>query len=274
MSLLRPRFIETPAGRLFLQCWRPAGVPRGALLVLPPFAEEMNRSRPQLALLGRGLALAGYAVLLPDLHGTGDSDGDFAEATVQGWQQDLAAVAVHAAAEGLVIDTLLGVRFGALLAASALTSLPSARRLLLWQPVLTGEAVLTQQLRTRAAAAMMADGQAGEIVAGLQQRLAGGQSLEVAGYEISAALASGLRELRLPPVLPADLAGSLAVHWLEVVSSTESPVSRPAAQLLEQWRAAGHPVAHRRLPGELFWTSAEISLCPALVEASRESLDG
>lgn len=267
MSLLRPRFIETPAGRLFLQCWLPVGPPRGALLVLPPFAEEMNRSRPQLALLGRRLAAAGHAVLLPDLHGTGDSDGDFADATVDGWQQDLAAVAAHAAAGGLVIDTLLGLRFGALMAAPALAQLPAAR-LLLWQPVLSGEAVLTQLLRTRVAAAMMSGGQAGESVPGLQQRLASGQSLEVAGYEISPALASGLRELRLPPALPARA----TVHWLDVASSADSPLSRPAAQLIEQWNAAGNPVAHRRLPGEPFWTSAEISLCPALVEASLEAL--
>ena len=50
---------------------------RGAVLHLHAFAEEMNKSRRMVALQARALAEAGFAVLQIDLHGCGDSGGDF-----------------------------------------------------------------------------------------------------------------------------------------------------------------------------------------------------
>jgi hypothetical protein len=47
---------------------------------VPPFAEEMNKSRRMIAEVGRRLEGSGVGMLLVDLFGTGDSEGEFAQA--------------------------------------------------------------------------------------------------------------------------------------------------------------------------------------------------
>src|SRR3546814_14690353 len=89
-------FIDGPAWRLFAihhaaapHCRQGLG-----LVYLPPFAEEMNRSRRMAALQARALAALGIDVLLLDLFGTGDSAGDFRDARWEIWREDaMAAVA-------------------------------------------------------------------------------------------------------------------------------------------------------------------------------------
>jgi len=64
-----------------------------------PFVEEMNKSRRMAALQARALAGQGWAVLLPDLLGCGDSPGDKGDARWTAWVDDsvaLAGCAVHA----------------------------------------------------------------------------------------------------------------------------------------------------------------------------------
>lgn len=75
---MQPLFIESSAGKLFAIYWPPAGeIPFGkAIIHIPAFAEEMNKSQ-------------GYAVLILDLFGTGESKGDFGEATWQIWLQNI-----------------------------------------------------------------------------------------------------------------------------------------------------------------------------------------
>ncbi len=67
--------------------------PRGALLYLPPFAEEANRSRRMAVLQARRLAARGWPVLLLDPFGTGDSAGAFHEARWELWLADAARAA-------------------------------------------------------------------------------------------------------------------------------------------------------------------------------------
>ena len=87
-------FLDTqfrPDGRRFCLFHAPQGTPRGWIVHLHPFAEEMNKSRRMAALQSRVFAAAGYGVLRIDLLGCGDSAGDFGDATWQGWVDDLVA---------------------------------------------------------------------------------------------------------------------------------------------------------------------------------------
>ena len=68
---------------------RRGAAPRGRLLYLHPFAEEMNKSRRMAALACRALAAAGFAVLQIDLRGCGDSSADFGDASWADWQADV-----------------------------------------------------------------------------------------------------------------------------------------------------------------------------------------
>ena len=75
------RFLETAHGRIFCMHFPARGAaPLGAVVVAPPFAEEMNKCRRMWTLLAAQLETAGIGTLIPDLHGTGESDGDFAAA--------------------------------------------------------------------------------------------------------------------------------------------------------------------------------------------------
>lgn len=240
---------------------------RGLVLYLPPFAEEMNKSRRMVALQSRALAARGYAVLSIDLHGCGDSSGDLADAGWQGWIDD-ALAAVHwlqARHPGRPL-WLWGLRTGALLAAAAAAALGQPCQLLLWQPVIAGKQALQQFLRLQAAADLIEGKQQGATAA-LKQQLAQGQPVDVAGYRLPPAVALGLEAATLQP-----LAGITGLLWLEVSSRAE-PALNPAATLaLDKWRAAGVQAQGTAVRGPAFWQTVEVEDAPALIDATLAAL--
>lgn len=267
---MKPFFLNGAQGALFA-IHHPAAVPRPdpqGLVYLPPFAEEMNRSRRMAALQARGLAALGVDVLLLDPFGTGDSAGGFGEASWETWHEDAAAAVawLKDRCEGEV--GLWGLRLGALLAAD-LASDASQRiaRLLLWQPVLSGDRYLTQFLRLRLAASLGQE-TGRETTRDLKARLAQGESLEIGGYELSPALATAISARDLGSLL--DPKDSPQTDWLEV-SSAETPEFSPASvKTLEKLGQAGTKVATRTVAGEPFWSIQEFTLAPALIEATSE----
>ena len=83
-------FVQSGKGPIFVLRRVPVGPVAGTVLVVPPFAEEMNKCRRIVTEVALGLADRGVATLVPDLHGTGDSAGDFAEADWATWCGNLA----------------------------------------------------------------------------------------------------------------------------------------------------------------------------------------
>ena len=70
--------------------WRPAQrAPRGAVLCVQPLGRERSLARHVLASQAWRLAGRGWAVLMPDLYGCGDSPGEPGEASLEGWRADL-----------------------------------------------------------------------------------------------------------------------------------------------------------------------------------------
>src|SRR5262245_40307096 len=110
-------FLDAPHGRTF--CMRHPAAGARAALYIAPFAEEMNRSRRMATLLATALAARGVGFLAPDLYGTGESDGDFADARWDRWLDDVDATIDAARAGGAERITLVGLRLGALLALEA-----------------------------------------------------------------------------------------------------------------------------------------------------------
>ena len=131
----------------------PPGTPSaGAVVHVPAFAEEMNKSRRAVANAARGLAERGWHVLVFDLHGTGDSSGDLGGATWAGWLKDVYAAVGWLRTRTGTEPALWGLRTGCLLINDALEHLRPSQ-LIFWQPVLSGEAALTQFLRLRSVGA-------------------------------------------------------------------------------------------------------------------------
>jgi len=255
----------------------PATAPRGLVVYAHPLGEEMNKSRRMVAMQARALAAAGYAVLLPDLLGCGDSPGDLADATWDGWVNELCA-AVHwlraqaaTGADAAPPVTLWGLRSGALLAAAAAARLGSVPRLLLWQPAVQGRTVLQQWLRLQLAGGLMGgpDAPTRSNTDALRQRLLDGQTLDIAGYRMPPALALGLDAARLQPAQ-----GVRAVHAIEVSAREDARMMPATESSLALWQAAGCAVHADVVSGPAFWQTTEIEDAPALVAASLQALQG
>ncbi|MBK1696019.1 serine aminopeptidase domain-containing protein [Rhodovibrio salinarum] len=256
---LQPAFVDGPAGAIFTLRFPAAGGSLGtAALLVPPFAEEMNRARRFLAATGRGLAAQGHTALLPDLHGTGDSAGAFAAATWEIWQAELDTLTERLAAETGHPVHLIAVRTGALLAAATARQHPGAvAGLTLVQPVTDGGRFLDQLLRVRIAAAM-AQGQR-ESRADLRAAWQTGEAVEVGGYAIAPALAEGLSACRLGDLPPP---AGLPIAWLDIrAPGSDAPTQSPA--LPAGWHSAAD--TRRSIAAPAVWQLAEPETADPLV---------
>lgn len=268
---LSGHYIHGNAGPLFVLLREPPGA-RCGVLVVPPFAEEMNKCRHMVTELAHQLVRRGLAVVVPDLFGTGDSGGDFSDGGWECWQRDMRTVVEWCETRRINVKALLAVRLGAALAASAIGSgrVPGFDRTVLWQPVFGGARYLGQFLRLRVAASIASDQQR-ETVSALRARLASGDSLEVAGYRIAGRLAAELEVVEVPARLPT---GFGAVHWMEVQRDDAVPVPASTTNLVEASRLAGGTVELRIIRGEPFWASTEVLLNEQLVAASADAFCG
>jgi len=271
---LKPFFLEGSQGRLFCIAYGPArsSPSKGAILYVPPFAEEMNKARKQAALQARKFASLGFTVLIPDLFGTGDSDGDFSAARWNIWRDDLLRGAdwlERQQAGGIV---LWGVRLGALLAVDLLDKLSGrVMNLLFWQPVVAGRIHLTQFLRLRIAADMLA-GKQQESTRDILRDLDEGRCVEVAGYEIHPDLAETILKMELAQFQNRTLP---PVAWFELVTAHDRPIPVSSRRVIDDWQAKSTPVYTETVVGEQFWTTPEIAVVPGLIErTSRYLTDG
>jgi len=245
---------------------------RGALVYVHPFAEEMNKSRRMAALQSRALAQAGYAVLQVDLLGCGDSSGDFGDATWADWVADVVQAAhwlqQRHPAQAL---WLWGLRAGCLLAAEAARQISSPCNLLFWQPAPAGKVLLQQFLRLNAASDML-DGKAKGAMDALRAQLAAGEPVEIAGYRLSPALASGLERATLAPPPLASAACPRRAVWLELSARDGATASPAVSAAAESWRQAGCEVTAELATGPAFWQTSEIEEAPALIDATLAAL--
>ncbi len=263
---------------LFHPAKLPAGAaPRGQVLYLHPFTEEMNKSRRMAAMQARALAQAGFDVLQIDLLGCGDSSGDFADATWAAWLQDAANACRWLRHR---IDTtvpkptqhpplwLWGLRAGCLLAAQAAQTLPEPCNLLFWAPAPAGKPLLQQFLRLKAAADLPS-GNAKAVMEGLRSELASGRAVEVAGYLLAPGLASGLEQASLlPPPVDSGCTTACRVEWFELSTRDDASLTPVAAKAIAQWREAGYAVCSHIVQGPAFWQTSEIEDAPGLLAAT------
>lgn len=245
---------------------------RGQLLYIHPFADEMNKSRRMAALQARALARSGFEVLQIDLRGCGDSSGDFGDATWVDWVDDalLGCRWLQSQPDPAPL-WLCGLRAGCLVAAEAQRQLDSPAHLLLLQPPASGKPILQQFMRLKLASDMV-DGRAKGKMSELRATLTRGGSLDIAGYTMSAALASGLEAATLVP--PGPTSAQLRLVWLELNARPEAEWTPGAIQAHQRWRDAGYAVDCDLVSGPAFWNTTEIEEAPALVEAVGRWLSG
>jgi exosortase A-associated hydrolase 2 len=265
-----PFFLGSGADQRFCLFHRPAGTCRGAVLYVPPFAEELNRTRRMAALGARRLAAHGYGVLQIDLLGTGDSAGDFLDARWDLWKQDLDMGAAWLRARVDTPLTLWGLRLGALLALDhARTAAYPLAPLLLWQPVASGSTYLTQFLRLRTANAMLGDDATQNSTRALRAALEAGETLEIAGYDLTPDLARAIDSLPAPDAMVPPV----SAHWFDVLGAPGQAPGPAAARVKAAWEAQGTPLHVHTVTGSSFWATTAVSTCPALLDATAQVLE-
>lgn len=254
-------FLDGAAGKLFCtgSLHGESRDPRRKVLIVPPFAEELNKARHVLATLAASIGDAGHDVLMPDLFGTGDSAGDFSEATLDIWRSDLDLAIEHLDARGEL--ELVGLRTGALLAADTACR-HRVKSLTLLHPMVDGRQQLTQMLRLRLAGGLMGEGEK-ETVSQLRQRLADGECLEIGGYGLSGQLAAGLETLALSKITPVDVE---QVRWIELVPQPDRSLMPVSQRLIDDWRENGVRIVSAVIVCDQFWATQEIAPCHAIVE--------
>lgn len=271
LPLPEPFFLAGTAGRVFCLHLPAVGACKGGLLYLPPFAEEMNRCRATVAAQARALSRLGYACLLVDPLGTGDSDGDLADADWATWRADALAAADWLTERCGAPPILWGLRLGALLAADLANHAPDRfRRLLLWQPVADGRLFLTQYLRLRIAS-LMDRGLPAETTDGIRAALQAGESVEVAGYRLGGRLCADIDTVKI-----ADMAGLSGhdIDWFELVAEAGQPMTPASRKLIDKLTAQGCAVTTRAFTGPPVWQLHKRDELPELLAATTARFAG
>lgn len=263
--LPEPLFLQGATGQVFALYQPAQGTAKGAIIYLPPFAEELNRCRFTVAQQTRALSELGYAVLLLDPCGTGDSAGELSDATWEGWVNDVRIAADWLDTRTALPITLWGLRLGALLAADAANRSPGRyKRLLFWQPVQDGKLFLTQYLRLRIAYLMDRNLPA-ETTDDMRNTLKNGGVLEVAGYPIGGRMAEELDTLRLSNFTQL---GGLPIEWFELVAEAGKPLPPGSQKNIQQLAELGCLVQTTTFCGPPVWQLHKRDELPDLINAT------
>jgi len=118
------------------------------VVVVPPMGQEALRAHRALRQLGIALARERYHTLVFDLGCTGDSAGDFGDASLARWVDDARTAADELRDRtGLARVSFVGLRLGAVHAWRASIGRRDVDRLVLWEPVINGAAYLAELAR-------------------------------------------------------------------------------------------------------------------------------
>jgi exosortase A-associated hydrolase 2 len=247
--VLTGEFIDGGRGKVFCTVHAPAARTARAIIVVPAFGEEMNRTRRMLAVTSRALARDGITTINPDLYGTGDSEGRFEDASWETWIEDMRQVRNWIAANGMTLFGLIAVRSGALLAAQLLqrdVDLPLERSVL-WQPVVAGATFVKQMLRLRVVASSLNAG-VRESADDLRASIRRGNAVYCAGYPLTQGVVEPLSLLDLRTM---DMHGFGELRAIEVTGLVDAVTD-------DKWLLGGREVARSRISGEPYWSSTEI----------------
>lgn len=190
-----PFFFAREDARLFGILHLPEGAAKPLAFVMShPFGEEKLWSHRVFVSCARAFAARGHAVLRFDYLGAGDSSGMSANTSLDSHREDLRAAlgALEQRVPGIqqigLIGLRLGATFAALLAESNAQQQTSPRLrdapLVLWDPILDGDAYFQELLRSNLSTQLAVYGKVVDNREVLTARIRAGDSVNVDGYEI------------------------------------------------------------------------------------------
>ncbi len=152
-----------------------------------PFAEEKLWAHRVYVNLARKLADRGYTVLRFDYRGYGDSEGDFEDFSIDDQLADINR-AINLLSEKhpqLESVGLLGLRYGALLAALVAENNEQVNHLVLWDPITDMSSYLQEILRSNLTTQLVMYGKVITNRKELTQQILNNEAVNVDGYNLT-----------------------------------------------------------------------------------------
>jgi pimeloyl-ACP methyl ester carboxylesterase len=232
--------------------------------------EQITAYRAEV-LAARAAAAAGFHVFRHHARGHGDSAGDFASVTLESLAADARAAAAEAKRRSGASDVAwLGVRFGALVAASAIAGGAPARALALWEPVHRP----LEYFRAMARGVLfsqVAEGRKPDVtVEGMLARVEREGRVDIHGYFLHRAVYESSRGADLARLLE-GFAGPLFLAQIQGRPRL-TPANAALAAALEKRGARVDTMCVAEEPGWHFISNPAWE-CPALVARMKEWLD-
>ena len=219
--MLSGHFISSELGKVFITQFGKIESDT-AILCLPSITEEMNLSRAVVAKQAQHFAKNGTPCYILDYYGTGDSEGEFEEATCEHWLADILVAGQWLKKQGISKIILWGIRFGGLLMLSHQEKLhqqlPIVKQVL-WKPVTNGKQFVGQFLRIKQANAMM-NNQAEKI--NWREHILSGNETEVAGYVLNSIMLNSMEQLTIAK----DIMPLSPVDWFELAAKEPTPLTK------------------------------------------------
>lgn len=189
-----PYFFEVDGSARFAVLHRPQIEARGRFLFCHPLFEEKLWAHRVYVSFARRLAQIGYSVLRMDLRGTGDSDGEFGEASLDDYLMDLEAgwceLCDQSSGDG--IQGTFGLRLGGTMAIALAHRIEEVNTSLTWEPVLDTSRYLHGLLRSNLSGQMAAHGKVITPREALITKMRQGEPIDIEGYNLTAKLFDSL----------------------------------------------------------------------------------
>ena len=266
-------FLPGVAGNLFAIYVPPdrAFTQGKSVLIVPPFAEEMTRSRRMVSFQARRLSSVGVGTLIVDLFGTGDSGGEFKDARWNIWRSDIGTAVDWLSNERGNQVSLLGIRLGALLAMDFVQQGGdiNVEKMIFWKPSLSGEENLREFLFQRVLAGMMEKATSRVTFKTLRERLHNGELVESAGYELSHLLADEIGKLHLGQL---GTKKSAPIHWIELCASSKDESKLVGQEIVDDWVENNIDTTRYTLNGFPFWAKTDVNVVNDLLDLTTKIL--
>jgi uncharacterized protein len=229
--------------RMYVALHRSSTASGPALVVCPPFAQEMVTTYARLARWSKQLSTQGISVLRYHPFGTGESDGTYADVTLESAIGD-AVTAVEVVRQQITNRPVgyLGLRFGATISLLAATKKP-IDFLVLWCPIANLRNYFRELLRSQVTANAVRRTRMRSTQQMIED-LEAGANVDIWGYELSPAL---YRQMVATQALP-DKPPARNILWL-----VRPPDENVAAPIAERWKALGSHVDFQVIPETVFW---------------------
>ena len=256
----QPYFFESAGRPLYAFFCRPVKVRPEAPALVACHSMGLEHAVPtrMLALAVRQAAASGCPAMLYHSRGHGDSSGDFADITFDGLVED-AINAANSICErsGARSVIFLGVRFGTLVAAKALSCYPASAGLGLWEPVHHGTDFFRQFVRGLLFAAVARGRKLGETADDVLKRVERDGRADIHATYLHAKFYLSSRDADLATII-ADWRGPTMVAQIQPRMS----MAQNNQALISSLEARGTKVNAIRIteePGWQFWRTPWVS---------------